>query len=59
MVLLYPFTPVGLFWYGWSVTADTHWIVPIIGTSFIGFGTNGVMVGKQSTEHYSSYDTFR
>ncbi|OCK73652.1 MFS general substrate transporter [Lepidopterella palustris CBS 459.81] len=30
--------PVGLFWYGWSVQAHTHWIVPIIGTFFIGFG---------------------
>jgi MFS family permease len=32
------FIPVGLFWYGWSVQAQTHFIVPIIGTKFIGFG---------------------
>ncbi|KAI9658888.1 MAG: hypothetical protein M1821_001848 [Bathelium mastoideum] len=30
--------PVGLFWYGWSAQARTHWIVPIIGTGFVGFG---------------------
>jgi len=30
--------PIGLFWYGWSVYAHTHWIVPIIGTGFVGFG---------------------
>jgi MFS family permease len=32
------FIPIGLFWYGWSVQAQTHFMVPIIGTSFIGFG---------------------
>lgn len=26
------FMPAGLFWYGWSAQADTHWIVPIVGT---------------------------
>jgi multidrug resistance protein len=31
-------TPVGLFWYGWSAQAKTHWIVPILGTFFIGVG---------------------
>ncbi|KAF2500550.1 MFS general substrate transporter [Lophium mytilinum] len=32
------FIPIGLFWYGWSVQAGVHWIVPILGTSFVGFG---------------------
>jgi len=32
------FIPVGLFWYGWAAEAKTHWIVPIIGTGFLGFG---------------------
>ncbi|TCD69329.1 hypothetical protein EIP91_008085 [Steccherinum ochraceum] len=32
------FVPVGLFWYGWSAQAATHWIVPIIGTGILGFG---------------------
>lgn len=30
--------PIGLFWYGWSVQAKIHWIMPIIGTGFVGFG---------------------
>jgi MFS family permease len=30
--------PVGLFWYGWSVQAQTHYMVPIIGTGVLGFG---------------------
>jgi MFS family permease len=32
------FLPIGLFWYGWSVQAQTHFMVPIVGTGFIGFG---------------------
>ncbi|KAG8673464.1 hypothetical protein FPOAC2_06908 [Fusarium poae] len=30
--------PAGLFMFGWSAEARTHWIVPIIGTSFLGVG---------------------
>ncbi|KAF2198167.1 MFS general substrate transporter [Delitschia confertaspora ATCC 74209] len=30
--------PVGLFWYGWAVEGDAHWIVGIVGTGFVGFG---------------------
>ncbi|KAF8535122.1 putative MFS multidrug transporter [Trichophaea hybrida] len=33
-----PLIPIGLFWFGWSVEKDVHWIVPIIGTSFVGMG---------------------
>jgi MFS family permease len=33
-----PFLPIGLFWYGWSVQAQTHFMVPIVGTGVIGFG---------------------
>ncbi|KAF6824068.1 cycloheximide resistance protein [Colletotrichum plurivorum] len=32
------FVPIGLFWYGWSAEAKTHWIVPIIGTGLLGIG---------------------
>lgn len=38
------FIPVGLFWYGWAAQGDTHWIVPILGTVFIGFGVNVLTV---------------
>lgn len=31
--------PIGLIWYGWSIQHHLHWIVPIIGTGFIGVGT--------------------
>lgn len=36
--------PIGLFWYGWSAQAKVHWIVPIIGTAFMGIGVNMLMV---------------
>jgi hypothetical protein len=36
--------PIGLFWYGWSAEKRAHWIVPIIGTSFVGVGMMGVVV---------------
>jgi hypothetical protein len=32
------FVPVSLFIYGWTTYYHTHWIVPIIGTSFLGVG---------------------
>ncbi|EFQ98310.1 polyamine transporter 1 [Nannizzia gypsea CBS 118893] len=32
------FVPIGLFWYGWSSDKGAHYIVPIIGTSFVGIG---------------------
>ncbi|KAF9553106.1 multidrug resistance protein 4 [Agrocybe pediades] len=32
------FVPIGLFWYGWSAQAKTHWIMPIIGSAIFGFG---------------------
>ncbi|KAK0702257.1 cycloheximide resistance protein [Lasiosphaeris hirsuta] len=30
--------PIGLFWYGWTAENQAHWIVPIIGTGFLGVG---------------------
>ena len=36
--LLAFFVPIGLFIYGWSSKYHIHWIVPVIGTSFIGVG---------------------
>ena len=30
--------PIGFLWYDWSVQADAHWIVPIIGTAFCRLG---------------------
>lgn len=42
------FISAGLFWYGWSVQAKTHWIVPILGTTLVGFGYIPVIVGIQT-----------
>ena len=32
------FIPIGLFWYGWSAENHIHWIMPIIGTGWVGLG---------------------
>ncbi|KAM4066943.1 major facilitator superfamily protein [Hirsutella rhossiliensis] len=38
MVIAGSAVPIGLFWFGWTAQAQRHWILPIIGTSFLGFG---------------------
>ncbi|PVI00283.1 MFS general substrate transporter [Periconia macrospinosa] len=30
--------PIGIFIYGWTTQYKVHWIVPIIGTAFVGYG---------------------
>jgi MFS family permease len=30
--------PIGLFWYGWSAQAHLHWIMPIVGSGWVGMG---------------------
>lgn len=45
MIYFSPMVGLGLFIYGWTAHYKTHWIVPIIGTVFIGFGAFFVMVG--------------
>lgn len=42
------FVPIGMFWYGWSAKAHTHYIVPIIGTAFLGMGLIGTIVSLLS-----------
>lgn len=39
------FCAIGLFWFGWTIYPEVHWIVPIIGTSFFGFGIILTYVG--------------
>lgn len=36
--------PIGLFWYGWSADKQVHWIMPIIGTGWVGLGLIGIFV---------------
>lgn len=45
-----PILPAGMFWYGWCVDKQTHWILPILGTVLIGFGIVCVMVGPRIRE---------
>ncbi|CRG89867.1 putative transporter C1529,01 [Talaromyces islandicus] len=42
-----PTVPIGFLWYGWSAEKQTHWIVPILGTLIIGFGSLFVMMITQ------------
>ncbi|KIW80838.1 hypothetical protein Z517_07455 [Fonsecaea pedrosoi CBS 271.37] len=47
MMWVMPTVPVGIFWYGWAAEKQAHWIVPIIGTSFFGFGLLWVIMPTQ------------
>lgn len=40
--------PIGLFWYGWTADNKVHWILPIIGTGFLGAGMIITYVGYSS-----------
>ena len=42
--------PLGLFLYGWSAEKEVHWIVPIIGTAFLGGGMFLVFVSYFALE---------
>jgi MFS family permease len=39
-------TPVALLWYGWSAQARVHWMVPIIGSTFLGIGNSLIFVSS-------------
>jgi MFS family permease len=41
-----PCIPIGLFWYGWSAEAHTHWIVPVIGAAFVGIDLIATIVSS-------------
>ncbi|KAF4763375.1 hypothetical protein HAV15_000104 [Penicillium sp. str.  len=47
MIWSSPVVPVGLLWYGWSAEKVTHWIVPILGTMFIGLGALLILMPAQ------------
>lgn len=47
MMWVMPAIPIGIFWYGWAAEKQAHWIVPIIGTSFFGFGFIWVIMPTQ------------
>ncbi|TVY42954.1 MFS transporter [Lachnellula subtilissima] len=58
MVYFTPVLPIGFFWYGWSAHAQVHWIVPIIGTSFIGIGALFVVRDSQMPIQIYLVDAF-
>lgn len=39
------FCVIGLFWFAWTIYPQIHWIVPLIGSAFFGFGTILVFTG--------------
>ncbi|BCS23530.1 MFS transporter [Aspergillus puulaauensis] len=47
MIWFSPFVGLGLILYGWTVYYQVHWIVPIIGTVFMGFGSFFVIMPSQ------------
>ncbi|KAF6824859.1 fluconazole resistance protein 1 [Colletotrichum plurivorum] len=46
-VWMSPVVCVGFFWYGWGAQADTHWIVPVLGTFVIGVGSFMILMPSQ------------
>lgn len=42
--------PIGLFWYGWTAEKGVHYVVPIVGTGFVGVGM--IMVFVRITIQY-------
>ncbi|KAI1749727.1 major facilitator superfamily domain-containing protein [Xylaria castorea] len=43
-----PITPLGLFLYGWTAEYHIHWIVPILGTFIVGFGSLFIAIPAQA-----------
>ena len=57
MIWFSPLVGVGLFIYGWSAHYGVHWVVPIIGTVFIGFGTFFVLVSPPTPHAWLPFVT--
>ncbi|KAF3398185.1 Efflux pump vrtL [Penicillium rolfsii] len=51
------FVPISLFIYGWTAYYKTHWIVPIIGTAFLGLGMliSFMTVSTYLVDAYTTY----
>ncbi|KAI1435889.1 major facilitator superfamily domain-containing protein [Xylaria sp. CBS 124048] len=43
-----PIAPLGCFIYGWTAGYHVHWIVPIVGTYFVGVGSLFVAIATQT-----------
>lgn len=49
--------PIGFFWYGWSIHAHAHWILPNLGATIFGFGIIIIMqcITSYLIDAYSVY----
>lgn len=49
--------PTGFLWYGWSIQAKAHWIMPNIGATLFG---SGIIIGMQCITSYiiDAYSTY-
>lgn len=48
MLWTVPIVPLGFVLYGWTTQADNiHWVVPILGTAIIGFGSFAILMPSQ------------
>jgi MFS family permease len=50
MAYMAPSLPIGLFWYGWATEKQVHWIMPILGTVFVGVGFICILVCPHSIQ---------
>ena len=41
--------PIGLFLYAWTADKEAHWILPIIGSGFLGAGMFGIFVSRSAS----------
>lgn len=53
LFLTSPLVAIAFFWYGWSAEAETHWIVPILGTALFGMGMMPAFVSCFSLNLFS------
>lgn len=49
--------PIGFFWYGWSISAHAHWILPNCGAALFG---SGIIISMQCVTSYiiDAYTTY-
>ena len=48
MMWIPPIVPAAIFWYGWTADKHVHWIVPILGTFFVGLGSFFIVMPAQT-----------
>lgn len=56
MIWFSPCVGLGLILYGWTAYHKVHWIVPIVGTVFMGFGAFFVIVSRRNPARHAKSD---